>query len=166
MKKMTGIAVLLILLVILVGVVPAFATPPERVSYQIEGTFLVAACDGFDVLDDYSGEVTQAFRFDEDGNLLAASYHSTMQDRIYNSATGYEVSSMFVLNDRYDPDTDLYYGQGVFNNVTVPGYGLVRAHAGHYIVESDFTTFVWEVGNGTHADPNDDLLCEAMDRSP
>jgi hypothetical protein len=165
MKKMIGITGLLILLIISVGVLPTFATPPVVVTRQAEGTYAVAECDGFDVLLDYSGEVTERFLSDQDGNLQLATYHLASRDRIYNSATGYEVGSTFVLNDRYDPDNELFYGQGVFNNITVPGYGLVRVHVGHFVT-ADYTTFIWEVGNGTHADQHDELLCEAMDRAP
>ena len=123
----------------------------------------MAECDGFNVLDDFSGETTEYYRYDANGDLQQINYHASMQDRIYNSATGYEVSSMFVLNDRYDPENDVYYGQGVFNNITVPGYGLVRAHVGHYIVDGDFTNFILEVG---HQIFDNDLLCEAMNQSP
>ena len=148
---------------ILAGTMPALATPPDMLTLQDSGSFIIAECDGFDVIDEYSGWFTIADFYDENGDLEQSVFHATMHDRIYNSVTSFEAKNTFAYNQAIDPDTNEFFIRGLAYNITVPGYSIVYFDAGLgiFVLENDGFVEVKFAGN-YQADT--DILCEAMDQ--
>ena len=151
--------VLLLIMIVLVGALPVLAIPPDRITQQTSGSFVLAECDGFDVIDDYQGMERLTFFYDQNGVLLYISYQANMHDWIYNSETGFGVRSTFAYNQKFYPDTNASFIRGAAYEITVPGYGPVYFDAGlGFFVDGNEVKF-----EGIYlADP--DLLCEAMDQ--
>lgn len=154
------VTALLMIVVILAGAMPALATPPDRATFPDSGSFTLAQCDGFDVIDEFSGWYTLAYFYDKNGDLEQITYHATMHDRIYNSDTGFEVRSTFAFNQAFDPYTSESFIRGAAFEVTVPGYGPVYFDAGLGIfVDGNEIKFVGKYVADT------ELLCEAMNQT-
>lgn len=154
---------LLLIVVFLAGAMPALATPPERFTAQASGSFILAECDGFDVIDEYSGWFTITDFYDEHGDLERSAFHATMHDRIYNSATGFEVKNTYAFNQTFDPDTNEFFIRGLAYNVTVPDYGIVYFDAGlgiFVLVDGGFV----EVKFSGNYQADTEILCEAMNQ--
>lgn len=159
-KSMTA---LLAVVVALIGAVPALANPPDRVMIPIEGSFTLAECDGFDVIDEYSGWVTLTDFYDQNGDLVRSTYHGSTHDRIYNSVTGFDDFSNFAYNQTIYPATDEYFIRGLAYNLTIPGYGIVFFDSGLGIflyVDDEFV----EVKFSGNYQTDSAELCEAMDQ--
>jgi hypothetical protein len=147
----------------LVGIGVALAIPPERFTIPTSGTFVLAECDGFDVMDEFSGRLTVTEFYDQNGELVRLTFQQFDHDRIYNSVTGFSVSSRFVVNQTLYPDAGELYIRGLAFNITVPGYGIVFFDSGlgvFYNVEGQWV-LVKFAGN---YQPDTELLCAAMDQ--
>jgi hypothetical protein len=145
------------------AVTPALANPPDIVTVPISGSFVLAECDGFDVIDDYSGWATVKNFYDNDGNWLTSTRHVITFDRVYNSVTGFDVYYNYAVNQTFDPAINEYFIRGMAFNIIVPGYGIVYFDSGLGIflfVDGQFVTV--QFSGHYQADP--DLLCEAMNQ--
>jgi hypothetical protein len=152
----------LMIVTLLAGAMPTLAAPPERFTSQDSGSYIVAECDGFDVIDEYSGWFTITDFYGENGDLQHSSFHATMHDRIYNSETGFEVKNTYAFNQAIDPDTNEFFIRGLAYNITVPGYGIVYFDAGlgiFALVDSEFV----ELKFSGNYQADTEILCEAMD---
>lgn len=159
------LAVLLLLALFATTVAPALATPPDRETVPLAGSFVLAECDGFNVIDEYSGWATLTYFYDDNGNLVRITYHGSTRDRIYNSVTGFAVYSNFAYNQALDPAINEYFIRGLAYNITVPGYGIVYFDSGLGIFVYEDGEFVELQFSGNYqADTG--VLCEAMDQSP
>jgi hypothetical protein len=141
----------------------ALARPPERITIETGGTFVLAQCDGFDVMDEFSGRLTVTEFYDQNGDLVRLTFQQFDHDRIYNSVTGFSVSSRSAVNQTLYPDEGEIYIRGIAFNITVPGYGIVFFDSGlgvFYNVEGQWV-LVKFAGN---YQPDTELLCEAMDQ--
>jgi hypothetical protein len=157
-----GVIGLLMIVTLLAGAMPTLAAPPERFTSQDSGSYIVAECDGFDVIDEYSGWFTITDFYGENGDLQHSSFHATMHDRIYNSETGFEVKNTYAFNQAIDPDTNEFFIRGLAYNITVPGYGIVYFDAGlgiFALVDSEFV----ELKFSGNYQADTEILCEAMD---
>lgn len=162
-RLITCVAPLLLMALVLAAVTPALATPPEMVTIPISGSFVLAECDGFDVIDDYSGWVTLKDFYDNDGNLVRSTYHGLTHDVVYNSVTGYEVSYSYAVNRTIDPAINEYFIRGMAFNITVPGYGIVYFDSGLGIFLFVDGQYVLVQFSGNYQGDTD-LLCAAMDQ--
>jgi hypothetical protein len=157
------VTALLMIVVFMAGAMPALATPPDRFTVQDSGSYIVAECDGFDVIDEYSGWFTVTDFYNEDGDLERSTFHATMHDRIYNSATGFEVKNTYAFNQDIDPDTNEFFIRGLAYNITVPGYGIVYFDAGlgiYVLMDGEFV----EVKFSGNYQADTAILCQAMDQ--
>lgn len=154
-----ALPVFLALALVLVAALPALAYPPEHLTYEIDDEFVLAACDGFDVVDEFSGTVYQTRFFDKDGNLTRYQNRVDVRDRIYNSVTGYEIWSVWHNTTFHQTDGD-YTIAGVGWNATVPGTGVAWFDAGHCI-HDDAVGYDVCTGNYTYDEAG---LCDAMDQ--
>jgi hypothetical protein len=152
--------VFLVTMLFLITALPALADPPEFSTYELSGDFVLAECDGFDVIDEYAGTVHRTQFYDKGGELIRMKNHVDVWDRIYNSVTGYEVWSRWANTTFHDIPSGGYTIAGVGWNVTVPGAGAVWFDAGHCVYDpvTDEETCT---GNEQY-DP--EPVCEAMDR--
>lgn len=163
-QRLTKVGTVLLLLVVgLAGATPALATPPEMVTIPVEASFTLATCDGFDVIDEYSGWLKATYFYDNDGDLERITIHESYKDRIYNSVTGFEESNNYAVNRTFDPVIGELFIRGLAYNITVPGYGIVFFDSGLGVflnVDGQFAEIKFS-GN-YQADPAE--LCEAMDQ--
>lgn len=162
-RLMILVGALLFAALFLAGIGVVQARPPERFTIPTSGTFVLAECDGFNVMDEFSGRLTITEYYDQNGEIKRILFQQFDHDNIYNSVTGFSVSSRFVVNQTLYPDEGELYIRGLAFNITVPGYGIVMFDSGlgvFYNVE-DRWVLVKFAGN-YQDDP--ELLCEAMDQ--
>ena len=157
------ITVLLLTGIFLAAATPALAVAPEMFTIPVSGAFVVAECDGFEVIDEYTGTLTITEFYNRDGELERLTFQENSQDRIYNSVNGFSVTSKYTVNQTLYPDTSELYIRGVAYNITVPGYGIVYFDSGLgvYYIENGNYNLVKFAGN-YQADTS--ALCEAMDQ--
>jgi hypothetical protein len=162
-RLMILVSALLFAALFLAGIGVVQARPPERITIPTSGTFVLAECDGFDVIDEYAGMAMITEHYNQNGDLVRLMYQQFDHDRIYNSVTGFSVASRFAVNQTLYPDEGELYIRGIASNITVPGYGIVMFDSGlgvfHNIDGS--WTLVRFAGNYQE---DIDLLCEAMDQ--
>ena len=153
---------ILALAMLIITAVPVLAGPPEHETIPIDkDEFVLAVCDGFDVMDEYEGTRQRTTFFDQDGNIKKIVEHNKVRDRIYNSETGFEVHSRWantVLWDSTRTNWEAITGLGW--NVTVPGYGAVWFEAHHCTNDPDSGSIVCH-GKDLY---DEDGLCEAMNQ--
>jgi hypothetical protein len=162
-RVMLLLVALLFATVYLAGAGSALAVPPEQRTILTNGTFVLAECDGFDVMDEFNGRLTVTEFYDQNGELVRLTFQQFDHDRIYNSVTGFSVSSRFVVNQTLYPEEGELYIRGLAYNITVPGYGIVFFDSGlgvFYNVDDQWV-LVKFAGN---YQPDTELLCEAMDQ--
>lgn len=155
--------VLLITGILFAAATPALAIAPEKFTIPVAGSFVLAECEGFDVIDEYSGTLTITEFYNQDGELERLTFQENSQDRIFNSVSGFSVTSKYTVNQTFYPDTSGLYIRGVAYNITVPGYGIVYFDSGLgvYYIENGNYNLVKFAGN-YQADTA--VLCEAMDQ--
>lgn len=159
----TGVTVLVVIAILLVGAMPAFAEAPDRLTIPIAGSFLVAQCDGFNVIDTYSGSLTFRDFYDNDGNLVNSTLRINTNEQISNSVTGFSVPNTAAYSEAIDPSINEYFIRGLSFNITVPGYGIVYFDSGlgiFVLVDGEFV----EVKFSGNYQANTALLCEAMNQ--
>jgi hypothetical protein len=145
------------------GVTPALATSPERLTIPVAGSFVLAECEDFDVIDEYTGLLTITEFYNQDGELERLTFQENSQDRIYNSVTGFSVFNKYTVNQTYYAVTSELYIRGIAYNITVPGYGIVYFDSGLgvYYIEAGSYSLIKFAGN---YQPDTTALCEAMDQ--
>lgn len=156
-------AALVMILLFMVAVTPALANPPDIVTVPISGSFVLAKCDGFDVIDEYTGWATVKNFYDNDGNWVTSTRHVITFDRVYNSVTGFDVFYNYAVNTTFDPAINEYFIRGMAFNIIVPGYGIVYFDSGLGIFLFVDGQFV-EVQFSGNFQGDTELLCEAMDQ--
>jgi hypothetical protein len=162
-RVMILIIALLFAAVYLAGAGSALATPPERIMIPTSGSFVLAECDGFDVIDEFEGMAMITEFYDQNGDLVRLMYQQFDHDRIYNSVTGFSVSSRFAVNTTIYPEEGEAYIRGIAFNITVPGYGIVMFDSGLGVFHNvDGSWTLVKFAGNYQADI--DLLCEAMDQ--
>jgi hypothetical protein len=83
----------------------ALAVPPERRTIETTGTFVVAECDGFDVINEHSGQLTITEFYSQNGELERLMMKQSGHSRLYNTVTGSSVSHSFTANQTYSSGT-------------------------------------------------------------
>jgi hypothetical protein len=147
----------------LAGTRVALATPPQRITIETGGIFVLAECDGFDVMDEYNGRLTVTEFYEQNGELVRLTFQQFDHDRIYNSVTGFSVSSRFAVNQTLYPDEGELYIRGIAYNITVPSYGIVFVDSGLGVFYNVDGRWVLVKFAGNYH-PDTELLCEAMDQ--
>jgi hypothetical protein len=141
----------------------AQATPPVSFTTPTAGTFVLAQCDGFEVIDEYTGRLTVTEFYDQNGALVRLTFQENAKDRVYNSVTGFSIDNNYAVNQTYYPSSSEIYIRGVAFNLTVPGYGIVYFDSGlgvYYISSGNYT----EIKFSGNYRPDTAALCEAMDQ--
>lgn len=157
------VTVLLLTGIFLAGATPALAASPEKLTIPVSGAYIVAECDGFNVIDEYTGLLTITEFYNQDGELERLTFQENSQDRIYNSVTGFSVTSKYTVNQTFYADTSELYIRGVAYNITVPGYGIVYFDSGLGVYYIDNGNYI-EVKFAGNYRPDTEALCEAMDQ--
>ncbi|MEA3337536.1 MAG: hypothetical protein U9R25_16680 [Chloroflexota bacterium] len=149
------------LVLLLIAVMPALAGPPDHETTPISDVFLLAECDGFNVMDAVEGTRQSTTFYDQEGEPVRILDHNRARDRIYNTESGFEVHSRWAQNVKYYAPFDTWgTTSGLGWNVTVPGYGSVWFEAGHCTYDSE----LGEASCTGHRVYDEAALCEAMDQ--
>ena len=104
--------------------------PQQMVTMPIDETNVLAECDGFQVLDYVTGELTVTVSFDADGKVEKFVTEIRGRHDIRNSATGEAVISRFHRRFMTDVDAGRTQIVGPAYHVTVPGHGAVLFETG------------------------------------
>ena len=162
-RLMILVSGLLFAALFLVGIGVVQARPPERITIPTSGSFVLAECDGFEVIDEFAGRATITQFYNQNGDLVRLMYQQFDHDRIYNSVTGFSVSSRFAVNQTIYPEEEEVYIRGIAYNITVPGYGIVMFDSGLGVFYNVDGQYVLVKFAGNYQD-DPELLCEAMDQ--
>lgn len=150
---------LFMIVLILAMALPALAAPPDQAKFEDSGSFVLANCDGFDLIDEYDGWIMLKNFYDQNGNLQRMTFQSNTSDRIYNSETGFEVRNRFAYQQTFYEQSNTYFIRGAAYEIVVPGYGPVTFDSGLGVyVGSDLVKFA-----GKYLF-DEELLCEAMNQ--
>jgi hypothetical protein len=144
--------VLQVLLALALGVcllafaAPALAVSPEFHPFHLEGTQLVANCDGFDVIVNYQIDGLYTGFYDKQGNLVREQIQFRGTGELVNTVTGKTETgsspAMEIVD--YKRGTDTTVGLIFHNNI--PGQGIVALAAGRIIFNLDTGEVVFEGG--------------------
>ena len=141
----------------------ASAAKPSVLTFEEEGTELIADCGTFEVLTDYVLEGRVTTYFDREGNEDYERWHLQFHDFFYNSETGKgfaETNTTVVL---VDPASGIEVsGTGLSYHVTVPGEGVVLLDVGR-LERNEEGEIVFVAGpHQVHLGEDMDKLCEAL----
>jgi hypothetical protein len=154
--------VLLGVLVFASGTLPAAAAAPERSESVLQGTQVLAHCNGFDVIDQYNVTVVTTQFFDQSG--AAVEIHLSLQgtDTYVRSDTGRAIVQPSHFMARIDRQPLVNISTGLQYHLMVPGLGNVLLDAGRTVY--DFTTGSYIFLAGPHQVVTGDTagLCAAF----
>jgi hypothetical protein len=158
------LVLIMLVIVMMAAAMPVYATSRhDRFTRPNTISFVLAQCDGFDVIQQRDGWVTFTDYYDNQGNLTNSRIHAISHESVYNSESGFEVKNTFAYNRDVSPDGTEYFIRGVANNITVPGYGIVFFDSGlgiFVVVDGDFV----EVKFSGKYEADEALICEAMNQ--
>lgn len=138
---------LLFALVSTLGIVtPASAAPPTRSTFQLQGSQLLANCDGFQVFDDYDVTIVQVNYYNKDGTRVEIHQAIKGTDTYRQSVTGETITMGTHFMVHIDMQTLLNASAGLQYHLTVPGLGNVLIDAGRTVYDLHAETFVFLAG--------------------
>lgn len=156
-------ALLLTALLALTTISAAFAAQPTTVTYPLQGTAVLAACDGFQVLDDYDITVVKTTFYDNDGNLTMMNLKIDGTDTYRHSVTGqsFTMGSHFMVRNDYKAGK--FSAMGLQYHLTVPGVGQVLMDVGNLVYDPQVGDYVFFAGPHQVATGDTANLCTAFD---
>jgi hypothetical protein len=147
----------------------ALAGKPEKVNFSFPDTgFLIAECDGFDVLSDSTIEGFFILKRDDDGNVVSVRDHQAFVDDVWYNSTNPDIKINAgpgqVENRSFDlvgdPPTLVVTGGGV--RATVPGLGVVFLDTGFILLDLTTEEIVRAAGPKDFNEGNAELLCSLL----
>jgi hypothetical protein len=148
----------------------AQAAKPVVWSDEFPDLFVLAECDGFDVMDDTYNFVSGKDFFDKDGNWIRTQMHWKALDYLYSSKypeglilTG--TASVMVRFWAGENGEDFQSVQGLNIGIIVPGYGPLFYEAGKIVFDWNGPEVVFAAGK--HKDWNFgeiEALCNYFDQ--
>ena len=167
MKSIRLARLLLVGLVILLTLMPvggAWATPPEHSTYQLEWEAMEwVDCGDFWVLEDAVVDVRATNFYDQDGNWIRTQEHWTLNGFVYNSEdpTHWLPENPTHLTITYDEaGGQVYVGRLI--TIQVPGQGIIWEAAGRQVWDSDWNLTFW-AGPNDWLEGDTDALCAALE---
>lgn len=139
-------ALLLAVTLALSTVVPVFAALPTTTTYVLQGTQLLASCDGFQVFDDYDVTIVQTIFYDQDGNPIEIHLAINGTDTYRQSVTGQSITMPSHFMARIDVRAGLNSSSGLVYHLVVPGLGAVLLEVGRSVYDFNTGTFVFLAG--------------------
>ena len=141
----------------------AAATQPVVEEDHRAGTFVLADCGEFQVLDRFVLDGTLQLFYDKEGNLEKIVKVFSGTDTFINSKTGKEIPTTTIHNSViYDPETELFAINGASFRVTVPGSGAVFLDVGRIVTNEDLTNVTFQAGPHQFIDGDVEGLCDAL----
>ena len=104
--------------------------PQQMATMPISETNVLAECDGFQVLDHVTGELSVTVSFGKDGQVERFVTETSGRHDIRNSVSGVAVVSKFHRRFTHDVDKGRTQIVGPQYHVTVPGHGSVMFETG------------------------------------
>ena len=141
---------------------PALAAPPTTRTFLLQGTQLLANCDGFQVFDDYDATVDVTTFYDKDGNRVEIHQAINGTDTYRQSVTGQSIT----MGTHFMVHIDLQVGQnssaGLQYHLMIPGLGHVLLDAGRTVYDFSTGTFIFLAGPHQVATGDTSGLCAAF----
>lgn len=140
----------------------AFAAAPTTVTYPLQGTVLLAQCDGFQVLDDYDITLVQTTFYDKDGNRTMMNIKIDGTDTYRHSVTGQSITmgSHFMIHNDYVEGQSS--AMGLQYHLTVPGLGQVLLDVGLMVYDFQVGDYVFFAGSHQVASGDTGGVCAAF----
>lgn len=160
------LSVPLTVLISLTLVTSVFAATPDMVTITVDDTFVLGACDGFEVIEHVEGTIKVSTHFDQDGNFAMEIVRFSLRHTYSNSVTGTSLSTPDAGIDKVtldDEGSGTVAVIGIVARIVVPGEGLVFAHLGRIVFDLNTGEALFVAG------PHEDLgellpvLCSALD---
>jgi len=155
-------ALVLIVLLAPLTVSAAFAASPTTVTYPLQGTALLAECDGFQVLDDYDIAIVQTTYYDNDGNRTMLNMKIDGTDTYRQSVTGqsFTMGSHFMVHNDYQAGK--FSAMGLQYHLMVPGIGQVLMDVGLLVYDPQVGDYLFFAGPHQVATGDTAGLCTAF----
>ena len=149
-------------LLVLGGVSPVFAVPPVSTTYQMQGTQVLADCNGFQVFDDYDATVVKTDYYDKAGNRVEIHLAINGTDTYRQSVTGQSITMGSHFMVHIDTQTMMNSSSGMQYHLTIPGLGHVLLDAGRTVYDLNAQDFVFLAGTHQVATGDTASLCAAF----
>jgi hypothetical protein len=153
---------LLAALFALSAISPAAAAPPTRSTFLLQGTQLLANCNGFQVFDDYDATIDQTTFYGKDGNAVEIHQAINGTDTYRQSVTGQSITMGTHFMVHFDVQTRLNSSAGMQYHLMIPGLGHVLLDAGRTVYDVNAGTFVFLAGPHQVATGDTAGLCAAF----
>lgn len=148
----------------------AQAGKPAMGHSEFSDLFVLAECDGFNVMDDSWNMVAMKDFFDQDGNWVRSQWNWKAYDYLYSSLypDGLILTGTASVMTRFwagDLGEDYQSVQGLNIGIVVPGYGPLFFEAGKIVFDWNGPEIVFAAGN--HKDWNYgeiEALCDYFDQ--
>jgi len=141
---------------------PVFAAPPTSTTFQMQGTQVLANCDGFQVFDDYDATIVQTNFYDKDGNRTEIHQMINGTDTYRQSVTGQSITMGTHFMVHVDMQTMMNSSAGLQYHLLIPGLGHVLLDAGRTVYDLNAGDFVFLAGTHQVATGDTSGLCAAF----
>jgi hypothetical protein len=141
---------------------PTFAAPPTTSTFLLQGTQLLANCNGFQVFDDYDATIVQTNYYDKDGNRVEIHQAINGTDTYRQSVTGQSITMGTHFMVHVDTQTMLNSSAGMQYHLMIPGLGHVLLDVGRTVYDLNAGTFVFLAGTHQVAEGDTAGLCAAF----
>ena len=140
----------------------SFAASKTRLHYQVQFEGVVDCGTFVDNFVDYY-DVREIDEFDDEGNLVLATYHIEHHSDDTNSVTGLTLHEHGHYNEKDDYIAQTFTLSGSLEIMNRPGTGVVVADVGHIIFDFD-GNLLFFAGNRNHSEliGGDQVLCDAL----
>jgi hypothetical protein len=141
----------------------ALAAPPTSTTFQLQGTQVLANCDGFQVFDDYDVTIVETTYYDNDGNW--AEIHDAINgtDTYRQSVTGQSITMPSHFMVHYNVPSGLNSSAGLQYHLMIPGLGNVLLDAGRTVYDLNAHAYVFLAGPHQVITGDTAGLCAAFD---
>jgi hypothetical protein len=155
-------SLLLAVLIALGAITPTFAAPPTTSTFQLQGTQLLANCNGFQVFDDYDATIVQTNYYNQDGNRVEIHQAISGTDTYRQSVTGQSITMGTHFMVHVDTQTMLNSSAGMQYHLMIPGLGHVLLDVGRTVYDLNAGTYVFLAGTHQVATGDTAGLCAAF----
>jgi hypothetical protein len=129
---------------------------------HLEGTFELADCGSFKVLDQFALDFTMRLFFDQEGMLVRIERQVSGTDTFVNSETGKAITANVRHAVHIDPAVAMGATTGILFRLTVPGSGAVFLQVGRLVINRTGTVIDFQAGPSQFVEGDVAGLCEAL----
>jgi hypothetical protein len=155
-------SLILAALLALGAISPASAARPTSTTYPLEGTQVMADCDGFQVFDDYDATIVRTDFYDKDGNRIEVHLAINGTDTYRQSVTGQSITMGTHFMVHVDRQTWMNASAGLQYHLVIPGLGPVLLDVGRTVYDLNAGDYVFLAGWHQVAEGDTAGLCAAF----